>query len=341
MPELSELSPFVRQVLDDNHFEPKQLLRYGPRYVCVVVESGEVEGFFKMVLPIEERVKMSPAGYRWTHFDEPEVLEKRLLKEALFLQFFSQQIGEAGSLPQIIALSDTSPVWSLRTYIHERTMSAWNSDFVFSPRFFKHVTPSQAVEFFARLHEMSEILPQNLSEMVQDFRSTLTNTSRFERTAERAREMPAFRHLADELEARFNAYLPQYEDYRPVIAHYEPYPPHIYSVDGKMGLIDWENVGWAHPLQDLSVLYMRCLAEPKWQDEYVKELERGGYFQGQGQLYWESELLIQAFANHRYFAEGGPIGTPEFDQKAVAFFTRTIEQILQGGQYFRLTGAKS
>lgn len=339
MPELSELSPYVRQVLDDNHLEPKRLLRYGPRYVCLVVTSGEVEGFFKMVLPIEERVKVSPPGYRWTHFDEPEVLEQRLLKESLFLQFFSQQIGEAGALPQIIALSDTSPVWSLRTFIHERTMSAWNSDFVFSPRFFRQITPHQAVEFFARLHEMSEILPHNLVEMVQDFRSTLVNTSRFERTAERAREMPAYRGLADALEARFYEYLPQYEDYRPVIAHYEPYPPHIYNIDGHMGLIDWENVGWAHPLQDLSVLYMRCLAEPDWQAKYMREMNQAGYFQGQGQLFWESELLIQAFANHRYFAEGGPIGTPEFDKKAMAFFTQTIDDVLENGQFFRLAQA--
>lgn len=335
MPELSELSPFVLQVLKENHFEPQQVLRYGPRYVCAVVKSGDRKGFFKMVLPVEERVKMSPPDYRWTDYDEPEILEKRLLKEALFLQFFSQQIGDAGFEPQIIALSETSPVWSLRTFIAERTMSAWNSDFVFSPRFFEKIAPRQAVEFFARLHEMSAILPQNLAEMVQDFRSTLTNPNRFERSLERAAELGAFKSQVRHLEKKFAEFGPQYTDYRPVIAHYEPYPPHIFSAEGRMGLIDWENVGWAHSMQDFSVLYMRCFPDPDWQNEYLKAIEELGYFEGNGRLFWDSEMLIQGFANHKYFAEGGPIGTPEYDKQAVKFFAATIENVLADSPYFK------
>lgn len=335
MPEIRELSPYVRQVLAENHFEPKQLLRYGPRYVCMVVKSGDREGFFKMVLPIEERQKVSPKDYIWTEYDYTDRLEQRLLKEALFLQFFSQQIGGAGFEPQMIAFSDTSPVWSLRNFIHERTMSAWNSDFVLSPRFFTAIAPRQAADFFAKLHQVSSILPQNLAELIAEVKSTLTNERRFHGTAERAAQLPQFAAAADGLLQKFTGYLPRYRDYQPVLTHYEPYAPHIFSKDGQMGLIDWENIGWGHCMQDFSVLYMRCFMEPDWQAEYLQAIEELGYFEGNGRLYWDSEILIQGMANHKYFADGGPIGTKQYDQKAISFFTRSIEDILARSPYFK------
>ena len=335
MLELSELSPLVLQVLEENHFKPKQVLRYGPRYVCLVVTNGEQEGFFKMVLPIEERHQYSPEGYIWTEYDYTDKLEQRLLKEALFLQFFSQQIGGAGFEPQIISFSDTSPVWSLRNYIHERTMSAWNSDFVFSPRFFTTISPQQAADFFAKLHQVSHILPQNLSDMIAEVTSTLTNKRRFHGTAERAAEVPEFSAHADRLLDKFISYAPKYRDYEPKLTHYEPYPPHIFSHKSQMGLIDWENIGWGHSMQDFSVLYMRCFMDPDWQKQYLKTMEDLGYFEGNGRLYWDSEMLIQGFANHKYFAEGGPSGTEEYDKKAIKFFIRTIEEVLADSPYFK------
>jgi hypothetical protein len=101
-----------------------------------------------------------------------------------------------------------------------------------------------------------------------------------------------------------------------------------------MGLIDWENVGWGHALQDLSVLWMRCFTQPEWQAEYVRLLEEHGYFEGNGRLFWESELLIQAFANHQYFYGGGPIGTPEYDEAGIKFFERVIHGIMAESEYF-------
>lgn len=332
---LNQISPFVQNVLDENNFTPVSLLRYGPRFVGAVVRHGDTEGFFKMVLPLEERAKMQTGDYRWTEYDDRERLERRLIKEALFLQFFSQELGGAGFEPQIIALSETTPVWSLRTFISEKTMSAWNSDFVFSPRFFETFTPRQCIEFFHRLHEVSDIIPANLSEIISEFRSTLLNPSRFERTVERMRELPAFADKADHLKEAFERVQPRYSDYKKVVTHYEPYPPHIFSSQGQMGLIDWENVGWGHQLQDLAVLYMRCSAKPEWQAEYLKVMEEFGYFEGNGRLFWESEMLIQGLANHKYFAEGGPIGTEEYDKNAIAFFTKTVGDILAHSEYFK------
>ncbi len=333
----NELSPFVLNVLKENHFELLSVLRYGPRFICLTVKSGERKGMFKMVLPESERgERNTPPGYKWTEFERIDLLERRLLKEALFLQFFSQQLGEAGFEPQIIAMSDVSPVWSLRTYISERPMSAWDSNFVFSPRFYQAVSPRQAVDFFHKLHSLSGQLPQSLEDMIQAFTSTLTNESRFERSVERAQTMPEFRQSADHLAEQFAAAKPRYENYRKVITQYEPYSCHVFLVHDKVSLIDWENVGWGHALQDLSVLWMRCFDDPEWQAEYVEILEEYGYFEGDGRLYWESELLVQSFANHQYFADGGPIGAPEYDKRAVQFFVDTIQGVLGSSNHFKV-----
>jgi hypothetical protein len=336
MPALSELSPFVLNILDQNHFTPVRVLRYGPRFICLEVRSGERRGMFKMVLPVSERTAaIAPPDYKWTEYERVDLLEKRLLKEALFLQFFSQQLGGSGFEPQIIALSETSPVWSLRTYIDSRPMSAWDSNFIFSQRFYKQVTPRQAVDFFHKLHRLSDDIPQSLADLVKVFTSTLVNTSRFDRSVKRAATMPQFAAAAERLRECFAAATPRYRDYRRVITQYEPYSCHLFVVDGKLGLIDWENVGWGHPLQDLSVLWMRCFEAPEWQSEYVRVMEEYGYFEGNGRLFWESELLIQSFANHQYFADGGPVGTPEYDQRGSEFFVTTIEQILTTSDYFK------
>jgi hypothetical protein len=331
---LSSLSPYVREVLAENHLEPVQLLRYGPRFICCVVRQGAKEGFFKMVLPLEERRNIANTDYIWTEYDEGPLLERRLIKEALFLQFFSRHLDSYGFRPHIIALSDTSPVWSLRTFINERTMSAWDSDFIFSQRFFDTFTPRQTIDFFVRIHNLSLEVPDNMRILIADFISTLLNPNRFERSIERLREIPSLSHYADQLNERFNAAKPRYADYRHVITHYEPYAPHIYSSAGQMGLIDWENVGWGHQLQDLSVLYMRCGSRPDWQAEYVEILEEYGYFKGNGRLFWESELIIQSLANHKYFMEGGPIGTPEYDKESIKFFESTVASIMKNSEFF-------
>ncbi len=335
MSHLAELSPAVLKVLADNNFEPVELLRYGPRFVGCVVKHGDTEGFFKMVLPHAERLKLAADDYIWSQYDDSERLERRLVKEALFLQFFSGELGGAGFEPQIIALSSTKPVWSLRTYIHAKTMSAWNSDFVFSPRFYETFTPRQAIDFFVRLHEVSPIIPVSLTDLITEFKSTLLGHYRFDRSIELMSQIPEFAGQADHLKAKFAAAKPRYTDYRRVITHFEPYPPHIFALNGQMGLIDWENVGWGHQLQDLSVLYMRLAAKPEWRTEYLQILAEYGYFEGNGRLFWESEMLIQGLANHHYFADGGPIGTAEYDATALEFFTATVRDILAHSEYFK------
>lgn len=337
MPELSELSPYVRSVLVDNNLIPLRVLRYGPRFVCIHVRNGGLEGMFKMVLPLKERgAHNTPEGYTWTDHDNILVLERRLLKEALFLQYFSQHLGPNGFEPQIQALSEESPVWSLRSYIAEKTMSAWDSNFIFSQRFYTEVEPHQVVDFFRDMHRVSDNLPEPLNDMIAEFVSTLTNPSRFERSVDRAKQMPQFAPYAVELERRFATYTDDYANYTPVVTQYEPYSCHLFVVNGKVSLIDWENVGWGHTMQDLSVLWMRCFDSPEWQDEYVKLLETYGYFEGNGRLFWESELLIQSFANHQYFAEGGPIGNADYDERAVKFFAATIDKILSESEYFKV-----
>ncbi len=79
---------------------------------------------------------------------------------------------------------------------------------------------------------------------------------------------------------------------------------------------------------------MRCFTNPDWQTEYTRLLEAKGYFDGNGRLFWETEMLIQGFANHAYFANGGPIGTPEYDAAAIVFFETTTKSILENSQYF-------
>lgn len=334
MPSLSELSPFVLGVLQENHFEPVQLLRYGPRFVCLVVKTGDRTGMFKMVLPEKERLQNTPKGYVWTIDDRTEVLEERLLKETLFLQFFSQQLGRYGFEPQLIALSEDSPVWSLRTYIPNNSMSAWDSSFVFRKDFYNQVSPRQIIDFFQALHRLSPDLPEPLHRLTADY-VPLTIDGRFKEAAVIARSQEQFRDRAEQIEAALRQSRPAYEEFERVITHYEPYACHLFLVNGQISLIDWENVGWGHRMHDLSILWMRMIDDPEWQAEYVRLLQEDGYFEGQGRRYWDNELMMQSLANLNHLHYGGQFGTPAFTRRAIDFFKQTVERLLNESPYFQ------
>lgn len=338
MPKLDELSPNIISLLKDNDFKPIKLLRYGPRYICVMVDASGQVGLFKMALPESERkADHIPKGYVLTDHDSVAELNKRILKEARFLEFFTTKLGASNFEPRVIAYSKKDPVWSLRVYLNEDTMSAWDSDFILSQRFYDTITPRQAIDFFHTLHRLSDELSQDLADLIQNYVSTLTAKHRFVRTANQARRIERYRDRADQILERFQSLAPRYSDYKKVITQYEPYAPHIFLVNGHMSLIDWENIGWGHPLQDLSVLWMRCFERPEWQAEYIRLLEGYGYFEGNGRLFWDSELLIQGLANYDYFSKE-PIGTPDYDRRAMSFFSDTIDHILDNSTDLKLTG---
>ncbi len=336
MNNLAQLSPVVRQVLADNHLKPLSVLRYGPRFVCIKVAMGKDIGMFKMMLPQDERATAAPADFFWTEHEEPARLEHRLVKEARFLQYFAGQLKPEGLEPQVLAVSDQAPVWSIRRFVDGPSMAVDDSNFVFTSSFYHQVSPRQMVDFFRSLHQASANLPQPLTHLIDGEVSELCNPVRLGHIIERMEQMPPFAHLTEHLRDRLAQAAPAYSDYQPVIAQYEPYPCHLFMVNGRISLIDWENVSWAHPLQDLSIVWMRSFDNPAWQAEYSKIIKEYGYFKGHGQLYWDSELILQALANYRHFSINGPIGTADYDRRALAFFTQTINQTMAHSPYFGL-----
>ena len=330
MLKLPDLSPAVRRVLDENHFQLIETLAYGPRFVCAIVRSGALNGMFKMVLPQEERHR---PNYVWTVDDSAENLEGRIMKEALFLQYFSQQLGAHSFEPQIIAISEASPAWSLRTYIDKPSMSAWDSTFVFRREFYDEVTPGQVFNFFHRIHELSSSLPESLSDLLPDY-VPFTLRGRF-KEAYKAADKLGFADQAEHINACLDRSKRAYDNYERVISHYEPYSCHLFVDGHKLAFIDWENVGWGHKLMDLSIFWMRMFDNPEWQNGLYRELEQAGYLRGKGLQYWHNELLMQSFANLNHLKYGGTFGTPGFTERAKAFFTQTIEDILSTSPYFQ------
>lgn len=328
------LSPFVTRLLSDNNFELLQVMRYGPRFACLEVRAGNRTGLLKLVLPDAERIYFTPKNYVWTDDDQTAVLEARLLKETLFLQFFSQEFGPGGFEPELIALSEQSPVWSLRTYINEPSMSAWDSSFVFRKDFYNQVQPQQVVRFFHGLHQLSSKLPEPLRRLAIDY-VPLTLSGRFKEAAVIARAQPKFRDYAAQISTSLERSRPAYQAFERVITHYEPYSCHLFVVRGRIALIDWENVGWGHPLHDLSIFWMRMIDNAAWRDEFEAQIDARGYFRGSGRLFWDNELMMQSLANLNHLHYGGQFGTPAFTKRAIAFFEATIQRLLNESPYFK------
>ncbi len=118
-------------------------------------------------------------------------------------------------------------------------------------------------------------------------------------------------------------------DTPPVITHNEPYASHIFVENGKIALIDWENVAWGHRLHDLSILWMRLIDREDWRDRLYGLLEADGYLESRGErMVWDLEILVQSIANLNYF-HFNPMPDPLFGQKANDFFVANIATIIE------------
>jgi hypothetical protein len=322
------LSPYVQNIVDQTGLEVVSIVRYGPRYACLQVVKADEQGFLKIALPTYEQELFREPHYHWTEHDLPTHLDARLVKEAMVLDHLSAPPNGPHTAMKMLGLNTDPPVWSMRTFLTHSSMSLNGSDFAFSPHFYEQVSASRLFGYFKAIHDLAPATPKPLYQYfvyygVHDYVEML-----FSRIAHQAQEMPAYLEQLDVIKRRFTLMANQ-PGPRPVMAHGEAYPPHFYDVEGELLLIDWENATWNNRHADLAAVYIRAFPHPDWQAALVDTMTQAGYMDEQGIAEWHVELLAQCFANHEYFRNYGPIVDASYQALGLAYFEKTINDILR------------
>jgi thiamine kinase-like enzyme len=322
------LSPYVQKVLDDNNFSLTEVLRYGPRFACLLVECNGSQGFFKMSLPLEEQRLHRPDDYFWTPHDNMDELDRRLIREAIVLEYLTTEMN-GDFEPKIIATSQESPVWSLRTFIKTPGYEVGDSNFMFDERFYIEQSPQSLMNFFLRLRDTSDNMPESLrAQLIPQTSYREEYRNRFNRVLEFARKSNEFEPYVETIASKFDVIFDP-ANTSSVLSHGEPYPPHFFAHNGTLGLIDWENAQFREPIYDLATVYLRLFPNPTWQAEFLEEITTNGYFENGALAVWDAYILYSSLFHYQWVSEGKSLGTEAFGNAASKYFKATILRIVE------------
>jgi aminoglycoside phosphotransferase (APT) family kinase protein len=319
-------SPYIQALLDRNHIELIEVLRYGPRFASLKVSYHGETGFFKCSLPRAEQELFRPSDYGWSIHDNEAELDRRILREAHVLDHLARS-SDYNFEPRVIAISSDGPAWSVRTFVEDNNFAQGESTFAFADHFFTQVEPEQIVDLFANIQRHTATVPAHIDQLIDlaDLRK-LAYSPHMQHALDYAQSLP-FLSANDKVivEHILSSAWRHYNPKTFVLTHGEAFPPHfVRGEHGELGLIDWENASYDDALYDFSVVYKRVFSDPAWQEKFVAILRHRGYFEGTGRKRWQAELLTQSLLNHRYVSGDGSFGNEAYDTRALAFFEATI-----------------
>lgn len=320
---MSGLPSYAKVILRQQGLQPKQVLRHGPRYLCVMVSRGERQLFFKQLLLPEQ-----DSDY------DIGMLRGAFRRETKLLGWLSDHAFALSLLaPRLLAAGEGDNPWYLRELIPGQPMSDGGTDFIFARDFFDLVQPEVVVHAFESLHALASKdrawLETELDLGTYTLREYADGTH-WQVTAQNREHLTPYASKVDQFLQQAQPTFDRFMTTRKysVLGHHEPYPSHLFVLEGRIGLIDWENVGWTNRVQDLSKIWLRSFDAPKWQQRFEDSIRELGYFENGGWTVWQTELLLQCIANTGYVMRSH-LGTSEYRERAVEFFAHTIGRILR------------
>lgn len=252
-----QLHPVVHEILESRGLQVLTVFQPGPRFAALLVRQGETEAVLKVALPAPraEGDEMTVERVRMAH--------RNIDKEILWLQFLDEWVPESARekflFTRLMDYSDTETHWYLREALPGSPMAAANNPFPFPAQLYDLISPQQLFEYFSYIHSISPQTPVNLS---SQFWHRWTRYDQYD-------HFGRWLHGMLPKVAQGKEYLGPILDYvekhkfimeadQTVLIHQEPFASHIFYHEGRIGLIDWENLDFGHKLYDLSVVWMRA-----------------------------------------------------------------------------------
>lgn len=297
-------------VFENFGFKPTKVYRDGPRFFVV---GGKYKG--KKVI-FKADVEPGP--------DRSLKARLKLRREAIFLEQakfdYAPVLYEKGKKRRFY--------WVIEEWVVGKSQEVGESTFLFKNSFFTQKTLDQMVDFFGDLYRLGRRCPRRLAKKLP--RYTLRD---YEHLVHGSKTHVLKKNLRGKVGGFIEKHRRLFDSHRNVIAHHELYAPHIFiDKNRRLKVIDWENVGWAGPPRDFTVLWIRSFAHDDFRDELLNRVRA---FQEEKEVFDELfylELMIQGILNLCYFRK------PQLkEERAVAaditqFLKGRVEKILTDGK---------
>jgi hypothetical protein len=306
-------------MLAEEHLRVAEIYRNGPRYwVGRVVRPGQ-ELILKAV--IDDAAWSSPGSDRI--FRPSDQLRAEIAVTEALWHYRDDLAGMAVELVRYEAGDET---WMLRELMGGQNMAAGMSPFVFRADFYEPGVSEAVSDYVEGV--------QRLTGQVLEVLRAAPLTSQMSLAAKMvAVDLDQPTDLLAPYTQAIRSFLLARESLHDAcsgtLTHGQVFPPHIYLMQGRAGLIDWENACLNNHLHDFVALYIRGFAQPQWQRAFVERLEQRGVLQtAQDRTLWGVEVLLQAAGNLNYLY-WSRYETAAEQAAAIASLRRQIEAVLR------------
>ena len=311
----------TKRILAAHNLKIEKVTRDGPRFFVAICKKGKERFIFKTCI------------YTKT-FDH--LTNSKFAKEVLFLFFLKDQDAKYHflnqSTPKIFDGNTYGRTWYLREYIDGQIQNIGSGTVRFKPSFFTDSTQKWILEFYRELAKIkSTELPDDLADLIKaqsNLKKTIYYINLGRKHIIKHFDEKKFRKIISYLRTKIELY----NSTKRTLSHHEPYAPHfIKRRSSKFVLIDWENLGPSHPVNDISMIWMRCASHPKWQAKLLSDFRKQWPSPHAYNEIWEVKVLVQSLFN----IMGIEFAKNKTDFKPLADFSKEcLERFLKGEKLY-------
>jgi aminoglycoside phosphotransferase (APT) family kinase protein len=325
MPDESPLHPQARAVMQAQGLPVKQVLQNGPRYAVVSTEYEGNYAIFKMVIPDAKNpiLRLDPDPLDLVS------LEDIMLKEIRLLEMLDSLRERIDGLTTHLYSYSTEPscIWYLRELYRGRPLGDSKTPFRFDRRFYEEVTAEAVMAYITSLHRLSGEVTPELSNLLVVRWPYEVHTRELAAVLHEDFNHPYVRERSQAIGEFLMQVQREVAGQRDVITHHEPYGAHTFVQNGRIGLIDWEQMALGHRLFDLAIIWVRTFDHPVWQAELMRLMQERDYLNDESQRAWDMLVLVQCIANNNHF-RAAPMSDQAYQAELEKFLVGTIKRIV-------------
>lgn len=283
---LQQAQDAISAILSEKEFRITKELKYGRRFLIAKVAKGSGKAIFKICLFTNSLDRRTNGKFA---------------REILFLQFIgaSRHTVLKKSVPPVYHSGLDPRSWYIREYLTGDTQNVDGGDIRFKPSFFNEKNLNWLIKFFTTLQGIKN------RELPPKLRSYLLRSVNFNKQIwtfikphfeliEGYLRMPGVSKRFGKI---VKEYIPAYNQATRVLSHQEPYSSHFIKSNGRITLIDWENVNWANPVHDMVILWMRAYDHPAWQKKFYLKFKKHYQRYRDFDRLWKLETFTQSCFN--------------------------------------------
>ena len=330
------LPPVVARLLAERGWRHQAVYRHGPRYWVGQITGHDptdpaAPGILKLVL--DDTRWLNPAT------QQERSTSDQLLAEAEILRHWSnpkRRLGEGGWPGRVAATTarwhahGAEPVaWSVRSMLPGSSYELGASPIRFRPDFFTEARIAQLISFVRSYQHPAEQFQGDLPHLPgPDY----WNPEMRLEAVSLHYPVPALADMAPAIRRFVRDEAVLYNRQPPLLSHFEVYPSHLFDTDGRLSLIDWENVGFGNSLTDFVPVWLRAFDQPDWQRAYYEQIRVAAQIGSAAEFdrLWQLETLLQACGILRYLdqSELEPAG---WRAQYEAQLLQSVRSILEAG----------